>query len=103
MTPEEYVKIEEEQETIIENAYDIINKAKEEADKAKMPKDVRSATAQDIVEGNIIWHKRKVKDGGSYWNIVEDVLHPNDLFKAYIAHDGCRYGLDRAFVVDKDI
>lgn len=98
MTPEEYAEVVKEQNVIIKKAYSIINKARCKADKAKMPKNIRAATAKDMVEGNIIWHKREVKYGGPFWNIVDAVLSPNDLFKAYCADDGCRYGLDGAFV-----
>lgn len=57
----------------------------------------RPATAKDIVEGNFIWHQRSEEHGGDYFHIIEEVLHPNDDFKAYIS-DGCRYGLHKAYV-----
>jgi hypothetical protein len=56
---------------------------------------LRPATSADIVCGQVIYYPERANP---YWQIVEDVLHPNDPFKAYVADDGCRYGLDGAFV-----
>ncbi len=62
---------------------------------------LRVATAADIKVGALLWYKRE-EDGDEgnpyYWCIVEEVLRPNDPWKAYTAHDGCRYGLDEAMV-----
>ena len=98
MTPEEFVKINIEQKAIILAAEMVIFEARELAGLAEMPKNVRKAEAKDIIEGAIIWHKRSKEHGGPYWNIIEEVLLPGDGFKAYCADDGCRYGLDWAFV-----
>lgn len=97
MTPKEYQVIQAEQIAIIDHARMIILKARQKADKSPFPRNVRPAEPKDIVEGQIIWH-RNVDSGCSYWNIVDKVLHPNDPFKAYCADDGCRYGLDCAFI-----
>ncbi len=68
----------------------------------KMPQNLRPATAEDIKVGARIWY-----DGSDgldspsepyYCRVVEEVLHPNDPWKAYCADDGCRYGLDGAMV-----
>lgn len=72
------------------------NKALDEAENAKPPKKLVKAQAKDIVEGNVIWYPEW--DGDRVWNIVEEVLRPSDDWKAYCAQDGCRYGLDGAFV-----
>lgn len=95
MTPKEYQIIEKEQLAIIGRANEIIFQAREEADKSPFPRHVRPAEPKDIVVDAIIWH-----DNGNayYWNIVCEVLRPNDPFKAYCADDGCRYGLDGAFI-----
>jgi len=102
MTPEEYIKIEQEQRKIINKANDIIAAALRKAEKSKLPKDLRPAAPRDMVEGAIIWHKDFDVDeeGGFYrcWNIIETVQYPNDAFKAYTAEDGCRYGLQGAYV-----
>lgn len=62
---------------------------------------LRVATAADIMVGALLWYKRD-EDGDDentwFWCIVEDVLRPNDLWKAFTAHDGYRYGLDGAMV-----
>lgn len=55
---------------------------------------VREAVGSDIREGAIIWYL----DDEAYWQMVYEVLRPNDLFKAYTAEDGCRYGLEGAYV-----
>ena len=54
----------------------------------------RPAVETDIVKGNFIWI-----DGDDYMEkfSIEEVLRPNDPFKAYVA-DGCRYGLDRSYI-----
>lgn len=62
---------------------------------------LRVATPADIVVGALLWYERE-EDGDEgnphYWCIVEDVLRPSDAWKAFTAHDGCRYGLDGAMV-----
>ena len=82
------------------NAHTEENKALGEAEKAKLPKNLVKAEAKDIVEGNIIWYPEWHEDDEDYrlWNVVEEVLRPSDDWKAYCAQDGCRYGLDGAFV-----
>ncbi len=80
--------------------YKLALKERDLLDAAKtqeIPDDLRPATAKDIVEGNIIWYKHDDYDQ-PFWNMVEYVERPNDNWKAYTAHDGCRYGLDDAFV-----
>jgi len=79
--------------------------ALEKAEKeAKLPEKLRPAVASDIVEGAIIWYPdwRDEEHGNEpdcrLWNMVDEVMYPNDDWKAYVAHDGCRYGLYAAFV-----
>jgi hypothetical protein len=70
---------------------------------ADKPKNLRPAKASDIVEGAIIWYP-KWEDSDhpiDLWKEVYEVKWPDDAFKAYTAHDGCRYGLDGAFVEDE--
>lgn len=82
------------------NALKEENDALDEAESAKLPLELVKAEAKDIVVGNIIWYPRWVEDDEDcrLWNIVEDVLYPDDDWKAYCAQDGSRYGLDGAFV-----
>ena len=57
-------------------------------------KNLRPATAADIVEGAIIWYMVDVP----YWKHIEYVSYPSDLYKGFTAEDGCRYGLEDAYV-----
>src|SRR4051794_39156218 len=65
---------------------------------APLPARLRPATAADIVEDAIIWYP--LREGRDYhcWSRVHQVMCPDDDFKAYLSHDGARYGLDGAFV-----
>lgn len=63
--------------------------------------DLRHAVADDIVEGAIIWYPKweeSVDEDQRCWRMVEDVMNQNDVWKAYTADCGCRYGLHGAFV-----
>lgn len=40
-------------------------------------------------------------DEGIYKGEIEEVLNPNDLYKAFYS-DGCRYGLENSFVKLKE-
>lgn len=96
MTPEEYMKIADEQGAIIEKAERAIQAAREKAERAKPPKNLVPAHASDIKAGAIIWHEHE--DYGWYWHVVDQERHYGDPFKAYVADDGCRYGLNGAWV-----
>ena len=72
---------------------------------APLPKNLRPAEPSDIVEGAILWYPsfHDAESGNNpettpLWLVVEDVYYPSDRWKAYCANDGCRYGLDGAFV-----
>lgn len=97
---EKYLEINNFQSAVIEQARQIIRNAHEMADKCPPPKKHRPAVASDIVEGAIIWNE--YGDEGHYWNIVSKPLHYGDPFKAYMADDGCRYGLDGAYIALPD-
>ena len=71
-------------------------KALDKAESAGLPKGLVKAQSKDITQGNVIWYPEW--DGDRSWNVVDEVLCPNDNWKAYCAHDGCRYGLEGAFV-----
>lgn len=81
-------------------AYHNMKRAEKKAEQAPMPKKLRPATAADIIQGAIIWYPPDDIEDNYYWKSVGEVRFPNDPFKAYTAHDGCRYGLDGAFVED---
>lgn len=97
MTPQKYLKIEAEQEAIIDAALRIIAVARDKADQCPLPAKLRPAEASDIKEGAVIWYphwdERK-------WALVESPLHHGDAFKAFTDDRGCRYGLSEAFVED---
>lgn len=98
MTPTEYLEIEKEQGEIIKEAERRILEARKQADTCPPPEIRRPAKAEDIVRGAVIWHTRAEEHGGDFWNVVDGPLHYGDAFKAYCADDGCRYGLDGAYV-----
>lgn len=68
----------------------------EEAQKQPIPDNLRPATPEDITMGNILWYKDG--DEGAFWTFIVEVINPSRLFKAYTDYNGCRYGLDGAFV-----
>lgn len=61
------------------------------------PSDLRRATAKDICVGQLIW-QLECDDGEPHWQIIEEVRDPRDDFKAFVAEDGCRYGLHDCWV-----
>jgi phage pi2 protein 07 len=84
------------------DAQDVASKAREAvrvaeaaAELIELPENLRTAIASDIVEGGILWypecHERK-------WTVISEVHKPSSMWKAYTGHDGCRYGLDGAYV-----
>ncbi len=97
MTPERYLKLLDRQTQIITQARKIIKDALDAARQADPPSNIRSATLADIKIRAIIWYCDGQNEP-SHWHIVEEILRPSNTFKAYVAEDGCRYGLDGAFV-----
>jgi len=70
-----------------------LNKAQSEP----FPKKLRPATAKDIKKGKLIYYP-EAEHCTPFWQIVDEVMRPSSDYKAYCAEDGCRYGLDGAFV-----
>ena len=95
MIPQEYTKIRREHSEIIEEAYRKISEARESALRCEIPQNMRKATSRDIVEGNILWYPDPDRN---CWALIDDVHNPSDRFKAFSDDDGCRRGLDGAFV-----
>lgn len=60
-------------------------------------KDLRPIKSRDVEEGAMVFGEGS--DGEVYMHFIEEVKNPTDLFKAWIASDGCRYGLDGHFVL----
>jgi len=55
---------------------------------------LRPATAEDVVVGAVFYYPLKSMP---YFQIIESVRYPDDDWKAYVAEDGCRYGLHGAY------
>ena len=87
-----------EAERRIDEARIFAEKALDAAREIPPPKHLRKATADDVLVGNIFWYLRPKKDGGPYWMMISEVYRPNDQWKAFCAHDGCRYGLNGAMI-----
>ena len=58
----------------------------------------RQAEPKDFILGAIVYIEGD--DGDLHKKRVEEVLYPNDRWKAFCADDGCRYGLDGCFIKD---
>jgi hypothetical protein len=95
MTPQEFVEYEKRMLNEIDRINLDIEKAFASVDNT-LPTNLRMATPEDIKTEQIIWYKEG--DDGPFWKIVKRVLNPSDLFKAYCAEDGSRYGLDDAWI-----
>jgi len=110
MTPREYVQIEKQERRVIAACERRIAAAYRSAKGAPLPDRTRLAKASDIRVGAVIWYPERVFVAGAYtsvrsvfWNVVREVLSPGDRFKAYVADDGCRYGLDGAEVEKRSV
>jgi hypothetical protein len=68
------------------------------AQRCPLPKRLREARASDIRVGAVIWYKHGGDEDKGFWAMVYEIRSPNDPFKAYMAWDGNRYGLDDAWV-----
>lgn len=89
-----------EAEKEVEKAQKRSEQALARAERIKAPKNLRPATAKDIKVGAVIWYPADPTNPYDidHWKLVDEVLRPNDDWKAYTAHDGSRYGLYGAFV-----
>jgi len=57
----------------------------------------REATSNDIYEGNLVF---LLGDGNElHKRYISEVYNKTDNWKAFCANDGCRYGLDRLYVL----
>jgi len=95
MTPKFFLKLRKRQQFIIDICNTTIASGYELAKECPLPQRLRQATPEDITVGQILWYDDKYWTG---WKAVEEVLHPSDRWKAYVAEDGCRYGLDGAMI-----
>ena len=79
----------------VESALTAQKDAEEAAELAPLPKNLRAATAGDIIKGQIIWYPEWTEDN---WTEVQGILNPHADYKAYTGKEGCRYGLSGAFI-----
>lgn len=100
MTPQEYIETEQRLQSKINDLEHQIADARELADKCPLPSNRRPAEPDDIKSGAVIWYEEWASrgDGTAGWCIVDEPRHYGDPFKAFIADDGCRYGLEGASV-----
>jgi hypothetical protein len=100
---DEWLRLEEDAGVSRDKADEALSRAKLNSE---LPEKLRPANSRDIVVGAIIWYpdgeyEEEDEEGNLYsyirWEFVEEVLWPDDDFKAYVS-DGCRYGLKDAFV-----
>ena len=103
--PREYVEFEKDVSEMISRARKHLEEMLELAEKCPPPKEQNLVPAGrgDIIQGAVIWYEcdeYNIIDWpqGWFWKIVVEVDRPRDPHKAFTAEDGCRYGLDGAFV-----
>lgn len=63
-----------------------------------MKHEYRPMTPRDVVVGQRFL---MVGDEGLYRGTIEEVLHPEDMWNAFVAQDGCRYGLEGSYIIIK--
>lgn len=97
MTPQEYLSIKAAGNAAIASVRKRISAAYERAGKCPLPAHLRRVTPRDVVCGAIFWHPRYGDSGFPMWDIVDEVLFPDDAFKAYVS-EGCRYGINGSYI-----
>jgi len=76
------------------------------------PEIIRPITANDIVVGSLYVLVVKASDYHISMNIgqsdkyfvgtIDEVLYPDDQYKAFCSDDGCRYGLNSCYVIKEE-
>lgn len=94
--PERYRQFLEHKRISIELLTEQENRLWKRCQNCPLPENLRPALPEDIQVGAIIWYKKG--DNGHFWQIVDEVLCPDDDFKAYCSTGGDRYGLHDAWV-----
>lgn len=79
-SPMDYLCVVAEQQAIIEQAEQMIEDARQKAKLCPLPSKLRPATPNDVVVGAVIW--KPDFDGDCKWCVIDEVLCPNDDFKA---------------------
>ncbi len=103
MTPEQFLKLEFEQNSIIETAQSTKSVIFDMACKCPLPKKLRPATPEDLVVHAVFWYIGNGSESGHYWHIVGEVLPPQPPYYDY--RDYCTnsiYDIRGAFVEIKE-
>lgn len=61
ITPKEYIKIEREQQAIMDLAESVVNAAYDDACNCPLPANLRRADFEDNIEGAVLWNPRYPK------------------------------------------
>lgn len=94
------VKIEETQE-IYMKLTDHLNELNIQLCKNINFEDLRYMKKEDIIIGQRVFGKN---DGGFYTLVIEEVMELGDLdFKAFVADDGCRYGIFEHYILKEEV
>ena len=97
MTPKEFLCIQKQQQSIINEAEWTIAAARVEAEKCKAPKHLRKAKPSDLKPGAILWYKQPKAFGPNYWTIVARASN----LRSYKADDGNFYYLDDGAFIEE--
>lgn len=65
----------------------------------KIEPKLRRAFPEDITVGNVIIYPA-TETSEEFTKFIVEVLRPSDDWKAFSAEDGCRYGLEGAYIVE---
>jgi len=90
-TPQQYLEIRNLANKTINRAREISEEACKKAWLCPPPQNLRPATPEDIVVGQVMWLTDDDDDEHCRWMIVEEVTCPADEFKGW-SGNGCRYG-----------
>ena len=67
----------------------------------KIEPKLRRAFPEDITVGNVIIYPA-TETSEEFTKFIVEVLRPSDDWKAFCAEDGCRYGLDGAYIIEHE-
>lgn len=101
MNSEEWLYLYKSQLKMLNEVYGFINFLENNINKIEPLNDLVEAKAEDICERNLIYLLDSENEIFAVLYILE-VCNPTDRFKGFVAHDGCRYGLDGAYVEKKE-
>ncbi len=88
-------------EELLEPMRKAVVAARRKAEQLPIPANARPATPADIKVGQVVWYSDFDEGAQTTWVRVDVVICPNSQQKAFVAEDGCRYGLDGALIADQ--